>query len=356
MPRPIQASISLSAIRHNLEVAHTHAPRAKIWAVVKANAYGHGIDRILPALSAAQGLALLDIEEAVRLRALGHRAPILLLEGFFSKADLDVVDELELTCCVHAKEQIDMLADRSFRHPLHIYLKMNCGMNRLGFRPENYHAAHARLRALPAVADITLMTHFANAEEGADVQQALSRFEGAAQGLEGEHSLANSAATLLHPAAHGDWIRPGILLYGASPVANRSAHTWGLQPAMTLSSRIIAVQILAPGEAVGYGARFVADRAMRVGVIACGYADGYPRIAKDGTPVMVERTRVPLVGQVSMDMITVDLSDVAHATPGSPVELWGAQLAVDEVAHGAGTVGYELLCALAARVPVQVVA
>ena len=356
MPRPIRASISLSAIRHNLEVARAHAPSAKIWAVTKANAYGHGIERVLPALDAAQGIALLDIDEAVRLRALGYRRPILLLEGFFTPADLDSIDELDLTVCVHCDEQIDMLAHRAGRQRLHVYLKMNSGMNRLGFRPEAYRAAHARLSALPLVADITHMTHLANAEDPADVNRALARFNAPIAGLPGERSVSNSAATLLHPVAHGDWIRPGILLYGASPVADKSAVTWGLEPAMTVSTEIIAVQNLAAGDAIGYGGRFVAQCRMRVGVVACGYADGYPRIAADGTPVIVQGTRVPLVGQVSMDMITVDLSATAVAHVGSPVELWGRQLTVDEVARNAGTVGYELLCALAPRVPVDVVA
>jgi alanine racemase len=354
MSRPIQAQISLAAIRSNLALVRRHAPGARVWGVVKANAYGHGVARVLPAMRQADGLALLDLEEAELLRALGYAGPILLLEGFFSVADLGRAMELGLDVVVHCNEQLQILENWSGPGRVNVYLKMNSGMNRLGFRADAMSSCHARLRALATVGQITLMTHFAQGESTEDVTRAVGLFNAATQGLAGERSLSNSAATLLHARARGDWVRPGIALYGASPLASRSAAALGLTPAMTLRSELIAVRDLAPGDAIGYGGRFVADQPMRIGVVACGYADGYPRAAADGTPVMVAGTRTRLVGMVSMDMLTVDLAPVPDAQVGTPVELWGAGLSVDEVAVQAGSVGYELLCALARRVPVHV--
>jgi alanine racemase len=253
---------------------------------------------------------------------------------------------------VHCSEQIRLLELWSEPGRIDVYLKMNSGMNRLGFMPEQMVANYHALRAIAAVGKITLMTHFARAESEDGVADALERFETATRGLPGERSLSNSAATLIHPEAHGDWVRPGIALYGAAPFSEKGAHALGLKPAMTLKSELIAVQSLSAGDAVGYAGRFVAPGPMHIGVVACGYADGYPRSAPCGTPVLVDGHRVRLVGAVSMDMLTVDLTEAPEAQVGSTVELWGSQLSVDEVAGSAGTVGYELLCALAARVPV----
>ncbi|MGA2549799.1 MAG: alanine racemase [Burkholderiaceae bacterium] len=353
MPRPIQAFISVSAIRHNLNVVRTHAPGARVWGVVKANAYGHGIARVLPAMSHADGLALLDLQEAQLSRQLGFVGPILLLEGCFEPADLELAIALHLSIVVHCNEQLQLLRRYSGPGGVEVYLKMNSGMNRLGFPPGQMQAAYAALREIPSVLGITLMTHFAQAETPDGITEALTRFQEATRSLPGPRSLANSAATLMHPAARADWVRPGIVLYGSSPFATKSAGELGLRPAMTLRSQIIAIQDLAPRDAVGYAGRFVAQKAMRIGVVACGYADGYPRSAPNGTPVLVAGHRVALVGAVSMDMITVDLSGIGEVTVGSPVELFGDGLSVDEVARSAGTVGYELLCALAARVPTR---
>jgi alanine racemase len=256
---------------------------------------------------------------------------------------------------VHCSEQIAWLEQARMSGPLDIHLKMNSGMNRLGFKPEAYRAAYRRLQAIPVVRKITLMTHFANADDplnpGLPLQQQMQQFEQGAADLSDERSIANSAADLMHPELKSDWVRPGIMLYGASP-GGASAEQFGLKPAMTLSSKIIGVQRVGAGEAIGYGSRFVAAAPMVVGVVACGYADGYPRHAPNGTPVLVDGVRTVTVGRVSMDMFSVDLSHVPGAAVGSAVTLWGNGLPIDEVAHAAGTIGYELMCALAARVRV----
>ncbi len=355
MPRPLAASIHLAALQHNLNVAKYCAPRAKVWAIVKANAYGHGLACGMRGFAAADGLGLIELDNAVRLRELGWQKPILLLEGFFEPADLAAVADYQLSVTVHCIEQIEMLERMQCAASIDVHLKMNSGMNRLGFVPAAFAAAYARLRAIPAVRTISLMAHFANADGGNNmnlpVAEQVSRFDAATRGLIAERSLANSGAVLLHPETAADWVRPGIMLYGGTP-GGKSAEQFGLMPAMTLRSEIIGVQDIAPGETIGYGSRFVADRPMRIGVVACGYADGYPRHAPNGTPVIVDGVKTGIVGRVSMDMITVDLSAVPHARFGSPVTLWGAGLPIDEVANAAGTIGYELMCALAPRVPV----
>jgi len=355
MPRPLLATIDLSALRHNLAVAQRNAPHSKIWAVVKANAYGHGLERGMRAFGAAHGLGLIEVDGAAKLREFGWQKPILLLEGCFSTEDLRVVTEHRLDIAVHCVEQIEMLEKSRLVSPVDVHLKMNSGMNRLGFKPEVYRAAYARLRALTMVRNISFMTHFANSEIAGPCALPLSeqarRFSETTAGLTGERSLSNSAADLLHPEVAADWVRPGIMLYGGTP-GNKTAQEFGLQPAMTLTSEIIGVQDIAKGDAVGYGSRFIADRPMKIGVVACGYADGYSRLSPTGTPIIVDGIRTRIVGNVSMDMITVDLSVVPGARVGSKVILWGEGLPIDEVAQAAGTVGYELMCALAQRVQI----
>lgn len=351
MPRPIRARFDLGALRENLALARARAPRARVWAVVKADAYGHGLLRAAEALHAADGLALLDLEDAVRLREAGVRKPLLLLEGVFVLEDLGVVAEHGLSMVVHTAEQIDLLESAGLPMRVPVFLKMNSGMNRLGFAPERFRAVCKRLAGTPAVGAITLMTHFADADGAGGIAEQLARFEAQAGDLDLPRSLANSATVLRFPEAHADWIRPGIMLYGCSPFAEESAESLGLRPVMTLESELIAVQDLRPGDRVGYGATFTADAAMRIGVVACGYADGYPRHAPTGTPVLVDGQRTRVVGRVSMDMITVDLTPVPGARVGTPVTLWGEGLSADEVAAASGTVAYELLCAITARVP-----
>jgi alanine racemase len=374
MPRPILATIHTQALRHNLSLARCAADDARVWAVVKANAYGHGIERVFEGLRGADGFALLDLNEAQRVRDLGWRGPILLLEGVFELRDLELCSRLDLWHTVHCDAQIDMLAAHKTNVAQRVFLKMNSGMNRLGFAPERYRSAWTRLNALPQVDEISLMTHFSDADGAKGVAEQMAVFAAMTHDLPGERSLSNSAATLRHMAhadqAMGqpstklvsDWVRPGIALYGSAPdFPEHSAADWGLQPSMTLAAKIIAVQALSAGASVGYGSNFLAQDAMRVGVVACGYADGYPRICPTGTPVLVDGTRTRTVGRVSMDMITVDLTAVPHAGPGSVVTLWGtaangAVLSIDEVAACAQTVGYELMCGLASRVPVEVAA
>jgi alanine racemase len=358
MPRPIEALIHADALAHNLGRARAAAPDSRLWAVVKARAYGHGIERVYEALRGADGFALLDLAEAEQLRALGWRGPVLLLEGAFEPRDLEACSRLSLWHVVHCTEQIDWLAAHKTHTPQRVFLKMNSGMNRLGFTPAAYRSAWTRLNALPQVGEISLMTHFSDADGERGIAHQVAAFDAATRDLPGERSLANSAATLRHAVA-ADWVRAGIMVYGSAPdhPQHDIAH-WQLRPAMTLRSRLIAVQTLQRGDRVGYGSTFVAEAPMRIGVVACGYADGYPRACGTGTPVLVDGVRTRTVGRVSMDMITVDLEPVPAARLGSEVTLWGegpagARLSIDEVARAAGTIGYELMCALAARVPVS---
>ena len=352
MPRPLEARIDLGALRANFAVARRAAPRAKALAVIKANAYGHGLLRCAGALDAADGFGLLEIDAAVRLREAGYDQPILLLEGAFDVRELEVAAAQRFACVVHRPEQVQMLPALPPTARLDVYVKLNTGMNRLGIPSQQLPALLERLQGEPRVQTIGLMTHFACADDERGIAEQFERFNQACSAWSLPRSCANSAAILRFPQAHADCIRPGVMLYGSSPFADRSAASLGLAPVMTLASRVIAVQELVPGDTVGYGATFVAPRAMRIGVVACGYADGYPRHAPNGTPVLVEGVRTGTVGRVSMDMLCVDLSPVPHAGVDSPVTLWGQGLSADEVAASAGTVSYELFCALAPRVPV----
>ena len=362
MPRPIQATIHTQALAHNLSQARRHAPDARVWAVVKANAYGHGIERAFAGLRGADGFALLDLAEAQRVRDLGWRGPVLLLEGVFEQRDLELCSRLDLWHTVHCAQQIDLLATHKTNVPQRVFLKLNSGMNRLGFAPAQYRSAWTRLNALPQVDEISHMTHFSDADGAAGVERQMAIFEASTRDLPGERTVSNSAAVLRYagvPAA-SDWVRPGIAVYGSAPdfPAHSAAH-WGLQPTMTLEAKIIAVQDLQAGDTVGYGSSFRAEAPMRIGVVACGYADGYPRICPTGTPVLVDGVPSRTLGRVSMDMLSVDLGPVPAAGAGSTVTLWGrahngALLPIDDVAARAGTLAYELMCALAARVPVVV--
>jgi alanine racemase len=363
MPRPIQAFIHPVALQHNLARLRHAAPDARIWAVVKANAYGHGIERVFDSLRGADGFALLDLDEAQRIRDLGWRGPVLLLEGAFEPRDLELCSRLDLWHTVHCEAQIDWLSRHKTQLPHRVFLKMNSGMNRLGFAPDRFRTAWTRLNALPQVDEISLMTHFSDADGERGIDHQLAVFGRVTADLPGERSLGNSAAVLRHAATAGvisDWIRPGIALYGSSPDDPiHSMADWHLQPTMSLRSRIIGVQHLQAGDTVGYGSQFRATQAMRLGVVACGYADGYPRLCPSGSPVLVQGQRTRLVGRVSMDMVTVDLTDVPKADLGGEVTLWGRAstgevLPIDEPARAAGTIGYELMCALAPRVPVSV--
>ena len=350
--RPIKALISLDAMAHNLRVARRVAGATKLLAVVKANAYGHGLSRAIRALQAADGFAVLTVEEAANLRQMGVQHPILLLEGVFSPDELPLSAELNVWPMIHCTQQLDWLMQPRAK-PLHVFIKFDSGMHRLGFALAELDSVLDRLKSIPHMAGITLMTHFGQADEAAGVAQPLQAFQSRIAHTGLPWSTANSATLLRYPAAHGNWARPGIMLYGASPFADTPAAELDLKPAMTLMSAIIAVQTLQAGDGVGYGLTYRAPHAIRIGTVACGYGDGYPRHAPTGTPILVNGKRARTLGRVSMDMLCVDLTDMPDARIGSPVVLWGAGLPVEEVAHAAETISYELLCALAARVPVE---
>jgi alanine racemase len=367
--RPTLVTLRLGALAHNIGVVRRHAAKSRVWSVVKADAYGHGLLRLLPALSAPtpagpDGLAILELDAAQRLRDAGFSKPILMLEGFFAADELPAFSRLRLTSVVHALDQVRLLETTRLDSPIDVHLKMNTGMNRLGLMPAHVAPALARLRACRNVGEITLMTHFADADGPTGVASQWARVkiiaEREAAGL--PMSLANSAAILRFPETHADWVRPGIMVYGCTPFADEpqsTAESFGLEPVMTLASEIIAVQHLKRGDRVGYGGLYTARDDMRIGVIACGYADGYPRHApgttERGTPVLVDGRRTRTVGRVSMDMMCADITTLPESGVGSKVTLWGDGLSADEVADAAGTVSYELLCALTPRVAVKVI-
>lgn len=351
MARPLYAQINLAALRSNLACVRERAPNTHVFAVVKANAYGHGLMRVLPALEDADGLALVELDAAVELRERRYSRRILLLEGFFQESELAEITNRRLATVVHDMEQVRMLEKAILARPLEVFVKVNTGMNRLGFRPAEVAGVCQRLATSPSVAALRLMMHFARADDEDGLKEQLDAFESACRGLSYPRSLANSAGVIRYPEVGGEMVRPGIMLYGASPLPYDTAEMLGLTPVMTLRSQLIAVQELKANESVGYGATYTASRPHRIGVIACGYADGYPRHAPNGTPVLVCGKKVRMAGRPSMDMLTVDLTDVPEARVGSPVVLWGEGLPVDDVANAALTVGYELLCAVAPRVP-----
>jgi alanine racemase len=304
--RPIKATIDLAALAHNLNVARRAAPNARVFAVIKANAYGHGLMRAARTLAAADGFALLEIDTAVQLREAGFAHPILLLEGVFDAREFAVAAKHHVACALHDPEQVHMLRGLPAGARVDLFVKLNTGMNRLGIRPGELQSVLGALRASPHVGSMTLMTHFACADDERGIAAQWAIFQQATANENLPRSVANSATILRFPEAHCDWVRPGIMLYGSSPFAGRSATEFDLQPAMHLTSKIIAVQNLAPGDAVGYGATFVATKPMRVGIVACGYADGYPRHAQSGTPIVVAGVRTVTVGRVSMDMLCAD--------------------------------------------------
>ena len=374
MPRPICALIDIAALTHNfnavkravLEAQTQREAPSQIWAVVKADAYGHTLEAALAAFKQADGLAMLDFDEAARCRQAGWDKPILMLEGLFDPSDLSEASRLRLSLVIHESSQNDWLEAQtsSLEAPPNVYLKMNTGMHRLGFEAADYLHAFERLEALQKagkVGGITHMTHFAYAERADGVQAPMARFKAAVGERAGNWCVSNSAAALAHtdvlttqwvPPTTGLWFRPGICLYGGSPFDDRPASEFDLRSAMTLKSKLIGIRAVQKGEGVGYGHTFVADKPMRIGVVACGYADGYPRHAPTGTPVSVAGVKTRVVGRVSMDMLTVDVTDLPDVAVGDEVVLWGeGGPTADDVAHAAGTISYELMTAVTARVP-----
>lgn len=350
--RPAHALINLEALRHNYRLAR-QLSGTRALAVIKANGYGHDAVECAHALEQeADAFAVACIEEALVLRQAGIRLPILLLEGWFEASELALIAEHQLWSVVHHQAQLEDLLEARLSAPLHIWLKLDSGMHRVGFGPDDYARAWRQLEACDQVASLTKMTHFSRADEPETgrTEEQLATFQCATEGLDGPRSLCNSAGVLAWPPAHGDWVRPGIMLYGATPFEFDQANAARLRPVMNLESRIIAVRDLPVGEPIGYGSRFVTQRPTRMGVVAMGYADGYPRHAPDGTPVLVDGQRTRLAGRVSMDMLTVDLTDLPQAGLGSRVRLWGDGLNASEVASHAGTIAYQLFCNLN-RVP-----
>lgn len=355
MSRPIRARIDLDALRHNLSVVRRHSGASRLWAVIKANGYGHGALRMATALAGqADGFGLVELDTALALRAADVREPILMMEGFYRADELPTFADNFLTPVLHSLRQIETFVAAELDACLPVYLKFNTGMNRLGLNPDELAEARRALAACRHVGTVTLMTHFADADEPRGVADQLAVFQTLAADHRGPVSLANSAALLRFPetCAGDSWARPGIMLYGASPFpAMQSAESIGLRPVMTLSSALLAVRDLQPGDRVGYAGNYVAERPMRIGVVACGYGDGYPRHAPTGTPILVAGQRTRTLGRVSMDKLCVDLTGIDAAVAGSPVVLWGEGLSADDVATAAGTVSYELFCAVAGRVP-----
>jgi len=346
------AQIDRSALEHNLAVIEGLAPKARIMAIVKADAYGHRLDLCLPALERVDLLAVATIEEARAIRRLNCNSPIVLLEGILHAEDMAVVEELGLELVVHQEQQIQLLEAHGRSPRPRIWLKINSGMNRLGVPTDRAQVCHERLSALTGVTRVNLMTHFAQADrpDALITARQLERFETSVADLAGERCLANSAAALNYPSSQADWIRAGILLYGISPLTGQTGRDLGLRPVMTLKSELMAINRVRAGERIGYGGRYRAERDMAVGVAAIGYGDGYPRSIEDGTPVLVAGQRCALAGRVSMDMITIDLSGHETAALGDEVVLWGGALPIEEVARRAGTIPYELVCRITRRV------
>lgn len=353
MARPARARLNTQALLHNLQQVRRHAPAARVMAVVKANGYGHGLAWVAATLRDVDAFAVSSAEEGVALRTAGIKQPIVLLEGFFSRDDLSTLQTHRLTPVVHDEHQLRLLEADQARTPTSLWVKIDTGMHRVGFAPGDWRTVLKRLRHLPNLRALRALTHFANADNVADpmTRTQIELFQSQVHGLGVETSLANSAGIVAWPASHADWVRPGIMLYGASPLLGKTAAELDLKPVMTLESALMAVHQRKRGDAIGYGGSYVCPEDMPVGVIAVGYGDGYPRHAPAGTPVLLNGERVPLAGRVSMDMITVDLRTQPRARIGDPVVLWGEGLPVDEVATRAGTVSYELLCHVTERVP-----
>ena len=352
MSRPARARINLQALQHNFSLVQQAAPDSRIMAIIKANAYGHGLISIAQSLPAAAAFGVSCLDEAIALREAGFDRRIVLLEGLFGPDDISLVCGYRLDVVVHHESQLQWLVQGPLLRSLDVWLKIDTGMHRLGFDPGSVGDIVSRLQQIPKVQTVRYMTHFPCADDldNPDTHQQIETFNASLAAVEGEHSLANSAGLLGWPAARADWVRPGIMLYGGSPLGGRSAESLGLQPVMTLSTRLIAVNALKQGDAVGYGGDWHCPSDRSIGVAAIGYGDGYPRHAPSGTPLRVNGHEASLVGRVSMDMISVDLGAVPNAQVGDEVVLWGEGLPVDDVAASAATISYELFCGVGSRV------
>jgi alanine racemase len=354
----VSATVDSGALRHNLNLVRQLAPKSRVMAVIKANAYGHGLVAVARALESADAFAVARVDEGLTLRLAGINTPTVLLEGVFDREQLDAAAGANFELVVHTAEQIELLRAAGAGTRFKVWLKLDSGMNRLGFKGTAFGAAHAALSDLANVqSPVNLFTHLASADlpELPTTSEQLALFAATTRALSGERSLENSAAMLSFPDAQADWVRPGLLLYGVSPFAGSIGADYGLRPAMTLQSHVIAVKDLSPGEHVGYGGDWTASRPTRLAVAAVGYGDGYPRSLDSGAPVLVNGERAVLAGRVSMDMIGIDVTDLSRVPAlGDPVVLWGEGLPVEEIAVWADTIPYELLCGISQRVAVTV--
>ena len=358
MTRPVIASIDSAALQHNLTRVRQLAPASSVMAIVKADAYGHDLLISSRALIAADAIGLLDLDDAITLRKAGFTQPICLLEGFFEANEIPLIASNKLESVIHSHWQLDVLESCQDELELSVWLKVDTGMNRLGFAPAEFKETMARLSSMQGIKRISLMSHLANADypENQSTAEQLRTFTDTVESAGLPRSLANSAAILAHPDCQMEWVRPGIMLYGSSPFEESSANDLNLKPVMSLQSKIISIKQCSKGDAIGYGSTWICPEDMSVAVIACGYGDGYPRHAPAGTPIMVAGQKTQLIGRVSMDMVTADLRGIDNAAVGSAVELWGAEISVDEVAKLCGTIAYELLCGITSRVKRQDVA
>ena len=355
MSRPVLANIDLKALQHNLARVRQLAPASNVMSIVKADAYGHNLLTCCQALGDTDAFGLLDLVDAISLRKGGYSQRVCLLEGFFTADEIPVIASYQLEPVIHSSWQLDILQQIKDELQLTVWLKIDTGMNRLGFAPADFRQIQTRLSEMKCIQQVSVMSHLASADERESPATAeqLQRFESATENTGCTRSLANSAAIIAHPDCHFEWVRPGIMLYGSSPFADITANELDLRPVMSLQSEIISVKHVKQGESIGYGGTWKCHEDMRIAVVACGYGDGYPRHAPSGTPVMVAGKLTTLIGRVSMDMITVDLRGIENADSGSPVELWGRGIAVDTVAEMSGTIAYELLCGVTARVKRQ---
>jgi alanine racemase len=349
------AELDLDALHHNLKIVRQKAPKAKIMAVIKANAYGHGLPRVAAALKDVEAIAVARVDEAIRLRNSGFTSRIVVLEGFSCLDELEDILDLHLEAVIHAEHQLAFLKEVKTDKVFVAWLKLDTGMNRLGFNREGFALAYQQLQESRMIEKpLGLMTHLANADDSKNpaTMRQIGDFKRAVGYLSGELSIANSAGILAWPNAITDWVRPGIMLFGVSPFPKKMADDFELRPVMSLHSRIIAIRQLSAGDTVGYGSQWCCQKPTKMGVIAIGYGDGYPRHTRPETPVLVNDIRVPLVGRVSMDMITVDLANCPDAKPGDPVLLWGPGLPIEEIADCAKTIPYTLLCGITQRVQI----
>lgn len=353
MSRPARVELDAQALQHNFSRVKQLTPASKVMAVIKADGYGHGMQWVAQQLPQVDAFAVASVEEALALREAGITQDICLLSGFFESAELNLVEQHRLSPVVQDLWQLQALQNYKAHTPIDVWLKLDTGMHRLGFAPQQGAKLYQALQACDSVATLRLMTHFANADDSQDdtTTEQITRFDRAVDGLTGERSLANSAAICAWPASHSDWVRPGIMLYGASPLLHQSAESLGLKPVMHLSSAVTSIQQRRSGERIGYGGTWECPQDMSVAVVAIGYGDGYPRHIAADTAVLVRGQRVPIIGRVSMDMIMLDLRGVTDASVGDRVTLWGAGLPVDEIAASAATLSYELFCQVTARVP-----